>query len=77
MKTDTPATIAKSVVEVTKSQYGGAVWNYANPLTRKGWVARHVVTMIAPVAPDTPASDIAAILKACDAIIDAEGVYTA
>ena len=72
MDTKTIHTIAKRAVESTRAHHGIKVWEFVNSETRKGWVARTVVTEFAFASPDAPARDVAAVVKACDEIVDPE-----
>jgi len=64
-------TIAREVVTRTRTHYTPQVWDYVNRETRKGWVARAVVVDFAVAAPGSTARDVAAVVKACDEIVDA------
>lgn len=64
--------IARDAVERTRSHHGPRVWDYVNRETRKGWVARTVVVDIAAAAPGATAKDVAAVVRACDEVVDAE-----
>lgn len=66
-------TIAREAVKRTRAHHGPKVWAYVNVETRKGWVARTVVVDFASAAPDAPATDVAAVVKACDEIVEGEG----
>lgn len=64
--------IAKRAVESTRAHHGVKVWEYVNPETRKGWVARTIVAEFSFANPDAPARDVAAVVKACDEVVESE-----
>jgi hypothetical protein len=64
-------TIARNAVKRTREHYSPKVWDYVNRETRKGWVARGVVADFGAFGEGVTAKDIAAVVKATDAIIDA------
>ena len=64
--------IARSTVKNVRDHYGRPVWDYVNIETRKGWVARRVVVEFAMASPEAPASDVAKVMAATDAIIGDE-----
>jgi hypothetical protein len=65
-------TIAKDAVRRTREHHSAKVWDYVNPETRKGMVARTVVADFGAMGPDMTAADVAAVVKATDAIIDGD-----
>lgn len=65
-------TIAKQAVKRARDNAGEKVWAFVNPGTRKGMVARFVVADFGAFSPDASAKDVAAVVKACDDIVDAE-----
>ena len=64
--------IARNTIENVRGHFGPRVWDYVNIETRKGWVARRVVVEFAMARPEAPASDVARVMAATDAIIDEE-----
>jgi len=63
---------ARNAIDRTRAHYGPKVWDYVNGATRKGWVAWSIVVDFAAFAPDTPARDIAAVVKAAHEIMGGE-----
>jgi len=74
METKQIQKIAKQAVQRSREHAGKKVWAFVNRGTRKGMVARFVVADFGAYSPDATAKDVAAVVKACDEIVDGEKV---